>query len=150
MSTGSKGTKNAEKGAAKPEKTPQDLKALEEFNRITEAASALMDVGEMDIYSALREELQRAADTFKDDDDMFADADKDDARVRLQANRSVNDLGHFLPKGKTIVDAYTEMPKCIIIEKMVHSLVSLGVPEVCCRCRGHPPLQLVLPDLQPL
>ena len=40
-----------------------------------------MDAGEMDIYSAVREELQRAADAFKDDDDMFADMDEDNAKV---------------------------------------------------------------------
>ena len=73
--TGADATAGAEKGAAKPQKTPEELKALEEFDRITEAASALMDAGEMDIYSAVREELQRAADAFKDEDDMFADVD---------------------------------------------------------------------------
>ncbi len=65
----------------KPQKTPQEVQALEDFNKITEAASALMDAGEMDIYSAVREELQRAADAFKDDDDMFADMDEDDGKV---------------------------------------------------------------------
>ena len=65
----------------KAEKTPEEIEALDEFNKITEAASALMDVGEMDIYSAVREELQRAADAFKNDDDMFADADEDNAKV---------------------------------------------------------------------
>ena len=39
---------------AKAEKTPEEVKALEQFNVITEAASALMDAGEMDIYSAVR------------------------------------------------------------------------------------------------
>lgn len=81
MIAGKKGAVNAEKGAGKPQKTAEELKALADFNRITEAASALMDAGEMDIYSTMREELQRAADAFKDDDDMFADADKDDAKV---------------------------------------------------------------------
>jgi len=65
----------------KTERTPEEIRALDEFNKITEAASALMDVGEMDIYSAVREELQRAADAFKDDDDMFADGAEDDAEV---------------------------------------------------------------------
>jgi hypothetical protein len=67
----------------KAEKTPEELKALDQFNIITEAASALMDAAEMDIYSAVREELQRAADAFKDDDDMFADADEDTNKVEL-------------------------------------------------------------------
>ena len=65
------------KGVVKAEKTPEEVKALEQFNVITEAASALMDAGEMDIYSTVREELQRAADKFADEDDMFADADED-------------------------------------------------------------------------
>ena len=60
----------------KAEKTPEEVKALEQFNVITEAASALMDAGEMDIYSAVREELQRAAEKDADEDDMFADADE--------------------------------------------------------------------------
>ena len=63
------------KGMAKAEKTPEEVKALEQFNVITEAASALMDAGEMDIYSAVREELQRATEKDADEDDMFADAD---------------------------------------------------------------------------
>ncbi len=45
MAAGKKGGVRAEKGAAKPQKTPEELKALEEFDRITEAASALMDCG---------------------------------------------------------------------------------------------------------
>ena len=60
----------------KAEKTPEEEKALEQFNVITEAASALMDAGEMDIYSTVREELQRAAEKDADEDDMFADADE--------------------------------------------------------------------------
>ena len=60
----------------KAEKTPEEVKALEQFNAITEAASALMDAGEMDIYSAVREELQRAAEKDADEDDMFADVDE--------------------------------------------------------------------------
>ena len=60
----------------KAEKTPEEVKALEHFNVITEAASALMDAGEMDIYSAVWEELQRAAKRTADEDDMFADADE--------------------------------------------------------------------------
>ena len=64
------------KGMVKAEKTPEEVKALEQFNVITEAASALMDAGEMDIYSAVREELQRAAEKDADEDDMFADADE--------------------------------------------------------------------------
>ena len=81
MIAGRRGALNAEKSAGKRQKTVQELKALAEFDRITEAASALMDAGEMDIYSTVREELQRAADAFKDDDDMFADAEKDVAKV---------------------------------------------------------------------
>ena len=77
---GKKGAE-AEKSTVKPQKTPQEVQALEDFNKITEAASALMDAGEMDIYSAVREELQRAADAFKDDDDMFAAMDEDDGKV---------------------------------------------------------------------
>lgn len=65
-----------------------EIRALEQFNKITEAASALMDVGEMDIYSAVREELQRAADAFKDDDDMFADAAEDNAAVSCPSFRA--------------------------------------------------------------
>ena len=83
---GKKGAEG-EKGTVKSQKTPEELKALEQFNKITEAASALMDVGEMDIYSAVREELQRAADAFKDDDDMFAD--EDNAKVRSRPIRNV-------------------------------------------------------------
>ena len=49
----------------------------------------LMDAGEMDIYSAVREELQRAADAFKDDDDMFADADEDINKVELSRSAPV-------------------------------------------------------------
>ena len=60
----------------KAEKTPEEVKAWEQFNVITEAASALMDAGEMDIYSAVQEELRRAADKVADEDDMFADADE--------------------------------------------------------------------------
>lgn len=73
----------------KAEKTPEELKALEQFNTITEAASVLMDAGEMDIYSAVREELQRAADAFKDDDDMFADADENINKVELSRSAPV-------------------------------------------------------------
>lgn len=80
MGAGKKSGVGAEKGTAKPQKTPEELKALEQFDSITEAASALMDAGEMDIYSAVREQLQRAADAFKDDDDMFADADEDNIK----------------------------------------------------------------------
>ena len=85
MGAGKKSGVGAEKGAARPQKTPEELKALEQFDSITEAASALMDAGEMDIYSAVREQLQRAADAFKDDDDMFADADEDNAKVHCRS-----------------------------------------------------------------
>ena len=73
----------------KAEKTPEELKALEQFNTITEAASVLMDAGEMDIYSAVREELQRAADAFKGDDDMFADAEENINKVELSRSAPV-------------------------------------------------------------
>lgn len=60
------------------EKTPEDLAALAAFNAITEAASALMDSGELDVYSTCREEFQRAAALFAPAADIFADADGGD------------------------------------------------------------------------
>ena len=76
------------KGVVKAEKTPEEVKALGQFNVITEAASALMDAGEMDIYSTVREELQRAAEKDADEDDMFADADEGAANQVRAASRT--------------------------------------------------------------
>ncbi|BDA46148.1 probable CD2 antigen cytoplasmic tail-binding protein 2 homolog [Coccomyxa sp. Obi] len=60
------------------EKTPEEVAALAAFNTITEAASALMDSGELDVYSTCREEFQRAAALFAPAADIFADADGDE------------------------------------------------------------------------
>lgn len=60
------------------EKTPEEVAALAAFNTITEAASALMDSGELDVYSTCREEFQRAAALFAPAADIFADAGGDE------------------------------------------------------------------------
>lgn len=65
----------------KAQKTLEELEAQVQFDAITDCASALMDAGEMDIYSAVREELKRVADAALLDDDMFADPVKQDEFV---------------------------------------------------------------------
>ena len=66
----------AKRGVPKAERTPEEAAAAAAFDEVTEAASALMDAGELDAYSATREELERAAAAFPapdDDEDMFGD-----------------------------------------------------------------------------
>ena len=58
--------------------TDEERAALEAFNKITEAASALMDSGELDVYSGMREEFLRAAALFAPAADIFADDNDDD------------------------------------------------------------------------
>lgn len=60
------------------EKTPEEVAALAAFDMMTEAASALMDSGELDVYSTCREEFQRAAALFAPAADIFADGDDDE------------------------------------------------------------------------
>ena len=130
MAAGKKSGVSAEKGAAKPQKTPEELKALEEFDRITEAASALMDAGEMDIYSAVREELQRAADAFKDEDDMFADADEDDAKVCC--NPVASAYGHRQIDGQTFFNWRCEILGFYCMSQKYHrvnAFLCLGFQE---------------------
>ncbi len=62
----------------KAERTPEEAAALAAFDKITEAASALMDSGELDVYSTCREEFARAAALFAPAADIFADADADE------------------------------------------------------------------------
>lgn len=109
----------------KAEKTPEELKALEQFNTITEAASVLMDAGEMDIYSAVREELQRAADAFKDDDDMFADADEEINKVELS---NVDLFNTFLLQCTPLA---CQLMGSLAGDSMVHYIGSGGWHQLC-------------------
>ena len=79
------GLRAAKKGAPKAERSPEEAAALAAFDEVTEAASALMDAGELDVYGATREEFERAAAAFPApgaDEDMFGDED-DDMRCLL-------------------------------------------------------------------
>ena len=79
----------SKKGAPQSRKrTPEEAAALAAFDEITEAASALMDAGELDVYSAAREEFERASAAFPapdEDDDMFGDDSGADGEVCTHA-----------------------------------------------------------------
>jgi hypothetical protein len=92
------------------DRTEEEKAALKAFNKVTEVASALMDSGELDVYSTSREEFMRAAalfvpeaDIFADDDaadDMFAD-DAQDSKVL----RSLTVLGHIANSHRAFLHA---------------------------------------------
>lgn len=95
-----KGDPKAEAAAAEaaPIEPSQIAAARADFNRLTEAASHLMDAGELDVYSLTQEDFRKASALFGAntatpaaqhdmfaDDDMFADAEPQETNI-LEVN----------------------------------------------------------------
>lgn len=114
----------------KVEQTEEERAALEAFNKITEAASALMDSGELDVYSGVREEFLRAAALFAPaadifgDDDMFGD-DEPKSKVRKTGHLPALDSPLFFTKG--LIALF-----CLAIVNAVLHSCALGPSLVVC------------------